>query len=158
MKNLRKDNKGFSLVELIVVVLIMAIIAVALAPQILKWVNNSRISADNDTMQQVISNFQTALTNEKVYTEISNTAATKLSDDTELVLTIKDGSSGNTTTWSTNGAKCTELVGKFYEYSGTDASHYTTDLKTKVSGSTIEIKINNKGKVEGVYSGGSIDD
>ncbi len=48
MKNLKKNNKGFSLVELIVVVLIMAIIAVALAPQIMKWVKNSRITADQN--------------------------------------------------------------------------------------------------------------
>lgn len=47
MKTLKKNNKGFSLVELIVVILIMAIIAVALAPQVMKWVDESRISADN---------------------------------------------------------------------------------------------------------------
>ena len=47
MKKTKKmNNKGFSLVELIVVVLIMAIIAVALAPQVMKWVNNSRVSSD----------------------------------------------------------------------------------------------------------------
>ncbi len=46
MKTLKKNNKGFSLVELIVVILIMAIIAVALAPQVMKWVNESKISTD----------------------------------------------------------------------------------------------------------------
>ena len=43
---MKKDNKGFSLVELIVVVLIMGILAVALTPQVLKWVNNSRVAND----------------------------------------------------------------------------------------------------------------
>jgi len=57
MKNLKKNNKGFSLVELIVVVLIMAIIAVALAPQIMKWVKNSRITAD----QNACGNLKTAV-------------------------------------------------------------------------------------------------
>jgi len=47
MKTLKKNNKGFSLVELIVVILIMAIIAVALAPQVMKWVDESKVSADN---------------------------------------------------------------------------------------------------------------
>ena len=48
MKKMQKNNKGFSLVELIVVILIMAIIAVALAPQVMKWVDSSRISSDNN--------------------------------------------------------------------------------------------------------------
>lgn len=45
MKRQRK-NRGFSLVELIVVVLIMGIIAVSLAPQVMKWVYKARESAD----------------------------------------------------------------------------------------------------------------
>ena len=45
---MKKNNKGFSLVELIVVILIMAIIAVALAPQVMKWVDESKVSADNN--------------------------------------------------------------------------------------------------------------
>ena len=42
MEKARKNNNGFSLVELIVVVLIIAIIAVALAPQVVKYVQKSR--------------------------------------------------------------------------------------------------------------------
>lgn len=57
MKTLKKNNKGFSLVELIVVILIMAIIAVALAPQVMKWVDESKVSTDNNnkaTMKSAI--------------------------------------------------------------------------------------------------------
>lgn len=71
MKNLKKDNKGFSLVELIVVVLIMAIIAVALAPQVFKWVDRSKVSADNNTVEAVRVAAETALTNSAAYKEIS---------------------------------------------------------------------------------------
>jgi len=46
MKKTKKNNKGFSLVELIVVILIMAILGVALAPQVMRWVNNSRMATD----------------------------------------------------------------------------------------------------------------
>ncbi len=42
----RKNNKGFSLVELIIVIAIMAILVAILAPQFLKYVENSRNTAD----------------------------------------------------------------------------------------------------------------
>lgn len=52
MKNL-KNNKGFSLVELIIVVAIMAVLIAVLAPQYLKFVEKSKVSADQDTVTQI---------------------------------------------------------------------------------------------------------
>ncbi len=69
----KMNNKGFSLVELIVVVLIMAIIAVALAPQVMKWVENSRLSTDRDTYEQFISNLQIALTDKNLGATVTET-------------------------------------------------------------------------------------
>lgn len=40
------NNKGFSLVELIIVIAIMAVLVGVLAPQYLKYVNNSKVSTD----------------------------------------------------------------------------------------------------------------
>ncbi len=48
MEKRKKDNKGFSLVELIVVVLIIAIISVSLAPQVMKWVGTSKENVDEN--------------------------------------------------------------------------------------------------------------
>lgn len=42
-----KENKGFSLVELIVTVLILGILAVAVTPQITEWINKTKIGKDN---------------------------------------------------------------------------------------------------------------
>lgn len=61
MKIKANMNKGFSLVELIVVVLIMAIVAVALAPQVMKWVENSRLSKDIDTRNTLREQCEIAL-------------------------------------------------------------------------------------------------
>ena len=41
-------NKGFSLVELIIVIAIMAVLVGVLAPQFLKYVEQSRNSTDRD--------------------------------------------------------------------------------------------------------------
>jgi len=91
----KMNNKGFSLVELIVVVLIMAIIAVALAPQVMKWVENSRISTDATNYESMIENLQLAIADKEAYKKISadsgsvtveiSTSATKIGSQTAAV-------------------------------------------------------------------------
>jgi len=61
MKNLKKNNKGFSLVELIVVVLIIAIIAVALAPQVIKWVSTATTNTQINNQATIKSAIQTCV-------------------------------------------------------------------------------------------------
>lgn len=58
----KTNNKGFSLVELIIVIAIMAILVGVLAPQYIKYVEKSRLSADLDIADGVYSAVQTALT------------------------------------------------------------------------------------------------
>ena len=43
---MKNDNKGFSLIELIVVIAIMAILVGAIAPQVTKYIQRARESAD----------------------------------------------------------------------------------------------------------------
>lgn len=51
----KNGNKGFSLIELIVVVAIMAILVGVLAPQYIKYVEKSRVSVDEDTADTLLS-------------------------------------------------------------------------------------------------------
>ncbi|MFV0465084.1 MAG: type II secretion system protein [Lachnospiraceae bacterium] len=52
------NNKGFSLVELIVVIAIMAVLVGILAPQFLKYVERSRQATDIKNVQEVITAIQ----------------------------------------------------------------------------------------------------
>jgi type IV pilus assembly protein PilA len=52
------NNKGFSLVELIIVIAIMAILIVVLAPQYLKYVEKSRNSTDISNATEIVTALQ----------------------------------------------------------------------------------------------------
>lgn len=51
----RKNNKGFSLVELIIVIAIMAILVGVLAPQFVKYLNKSKTATDIQNAQNIAS-------------------------------------------------------------------------------------------------------
>ncbi len=52
-----KNNKGFSLVELIIVIAIMAILVGVMAPQLIKYIEKTNVSAD----QQLCDSVRTAI-------------------------------------------------------------------------------------------------
>lgn len=54
----KMNNKGFSLVELIIVIAIMAILVAVLAPQYLKYVERSRNSTDIDNATEIVTALQ----------------------------------------------------------------------------------------------------
>jgi type IV pilus assembly protein PilA len=55
LKERKLNDNGFSLVELIIVIAIMAVLVGVLAPQYLKYVEKSRRSADIDNWDTIIS-------------------------------------------------------------------------------------------------------
>lgn len=52
------DNKGFTLVELIIVIAIIAVLAAVIAPQYIKYVERSRQGVDANALQEVFHNAQ----------------------------------------------------------------------------------------------------
>ena len=67
---MKKNNKGFSLVELIIVIAIMAILAGALAPALIKYINKSRKSADISNADTIRTAVQTAMSDEDAMEEL----------------------------------------------------------------------------------------
>lgn len=63
----KMNNKGFSLVELIIVIAIMAVLMGVLAPSLLKYVEDSRIQTDETAMGEVLNAAKIALSVEEVY-------------------------------------------------------------------------------------------
>ena len=69
----KKNNKGFSLVELIVVIAIMAVLMVVLAPAMLRYVEKSRIQKDESAAAEVRNAVELALADEQVVSTLPAT-------------------------------------------------------------------------------------
>lgn len=65
-------NKGFSLVELIIVVAIMAVLIGVLAPQYLRYVEKSRLQKDNTSIAEVANVIKMASAEEDVVTVLKS--------------------------------------------------------------------------------------
>jgi len=91
MEKRKLNNEGFSLIELIVVIAIMAILVGSLAPQFMKYVESSRQSTD----MQNASALKTAIEAYVAEHELAGTTViTITTNGTNLV--VKDGASLST--------------------------------------------------------------
>lgn len=96
-------NKGFSLVELIIVIAIMAVLVGVLAPQYIKYVDKSRTAADQQMVEQFVSAMNVVasdpditLDTAKTYTVSSGTGSTSITIGTELADFFKANGSVDT--------------------------------------------------------------
>lgn len=63
-------NEGFSLVELIIVIAIMAVLMAVLAPQLIKYVEKSRVQADDTAASEILNAVKIAITEDAIYTAL----------------------------------------------------------------------------------------
>ena len=65
------NNKGFSLIELIVVIAIMAILVGVLAPQVIKYVESSKQSTDLQNLSAVRSAVEVGVTEGAISSDVT---------------------------------------------------------------------------------------
>ncbi len=141
--NIKYRQKGFSLIELIVVILIMAILAVSLTPQVMKWVDRAHRSSDLDYMHSLESAISYALMDQDVLAEVNATVVD--APEGHLVLTVNSIGTSDPA-----GDGSSVLLQKTAETLGIDTSTLMAH-KISASGGVINIYING-GKAIGQYN------
>ena len=132
----RLGNKGFSLVELIVVIAIMAVLVGVLAPTLIRNVEKSRESKDAQNMDAIKNALEVSLQNEKVYNEAVP------SGDPVAVITV-EAKDKATTDVTITGTELSAEMGKTLDTSKTKL----TSKKYKATGVKVEFKLDTEGHV-----------
>lgn len=75
----KKNNKGFSLIELIIAIAILVILTGLLAPQFMRYMEKSREAKDMQTLDTIYGAAQVAIADEAAYKDLkSNTKLTAI--------------------------------------------------------------------------------
>lgn len=94
MKKITKNNKGFSLIELIIVIAIMAVLVAIIAPNLTKYLGSSKKQTDkknlDEVKQQVVNAISDASAN-----EITVPAATITVSDSSGSISVSGGDGGS---------------------------------------------------------------
>jgi len=127
LKDKKKDNKGFTLVELVIVVAILAILVGILAPQYTKYVEKSRKAADASNLENLVT---------VVASDSTDTIAAG-----EYIITLSNDANVSVTQGTTTSPA---LDNVFNEFAGNDWAE--TRLKSKKwknddNGNTISAKV-----------------
>lgn len=143
----KMNNKGFSLVELIIVIAIMVILVAVLAPQYLKYVEKSRVSTDVQTTVEFINSLQVLAADPDVM-------LTEDTGGTKYVVTSTAGSSDISVTSDLKDAL--KAAGQLTDadFNGTVSNSKYQSSGYNGAGITIALKFDNSNKTWSVVTTG----
>ncbi len=140
-----KNNKGFSLVELIIVIAIMAILVGVMAPQLIKYIEKTKVSSDVQLCDTVRSAVVTAAMDPEV---VKKGGGLESSKDVDIT-------AGG---WYTNGSGSdgTDFDKVVEEILGKTIANIPAELKSK-GAKTVKIKTGSTANNVLVYVGENTD-
>jgi prepilin-type N-terminal cleavage/methylation domain-containing protein len=143
----KMNNKGFSLVELIIVIAIMAILAGALAPALIKYVAKSRRSSDANNCGTIQTSIQNAYSDENAADAADAPGGASSSQKLDTWFTLPT-SGADDTFW---GAVDSDLSGGLAAFTSPKTSKLVDGTKVTTSG--YAVLVTTKGDVHvGVYT------
>lgn len=92
----KMNNKGFSLIELIIVIAIMAVLVAIIAPNLTKYLGKSKSQTDKTNLDEIKKQFKNAIS-DAATDEITNVAGTYTVDGSSV--------SGGNATFATYASK-----------------------------------------------------
>lgn len=134
---MKKSNKGFSLVELIIVIAIMAVLIGLLAPQYMRFVMRSKVVADIDNAQMMVDAINASVAEQngfQIAESIGGAGGTSVSNVSGLA-ELPASKVDKTFEWSitvsaTNGVEEVTLNDKkIFPGDATDNDYYNTYYK-----------------------------
>ena len=154
---MKNDNKGFSLIELIVVIAIMAILVGVMAPNVLKYVESSRESADKQVADTLRTAVMTAMVDPSIAaTDLPTAGAHPLADvagtTNSFTKMVLSNAGVTSTTDITNALKSKKLKGGSITVTISSENEVVVTIAT--SGWTFDTKSGQINAVGGGAAGG----
>lgn len=146
---MKKNNKGFSLVELIIVIAIMAVLMAVLAPQFLRYVERSRLQSDNTALGEIANACKVAATDERVANAVADgatiTVTIPLSASNALTVAATGGDATlNTAAETALGNELTATIGNTALTSNTYVGAATAPtIQLVLNGATVRVQATN---------------
>ena len=146
--NKKKNNKGFTLVELVIVIAILAILVGILAPQYTKYVEKSRKAADTSNLENLVTVLKTAASDS---TDTVKTGAytITIAKDTDAAVTV---TGENASTKDDIEKILTEFAGNDWKNTKLKSQKWTDDADKAITSISATVTVDTDGKLTVTYN------